>query len=196
MINETPGHNNTPQMQTMFAKEHEQTEQKFTKREFLQRFFKDPENRAMAAEFLKDDELKKQPEKTTTVYDLKVGDKCFAISYEGKVWAKNFERGHKKHRRKFFMTKLEAELETKRLDSEEAIRKRIEELNQGWVPDWFNKDEKKYCVSYDHNRQEFTPSYTRTGQRKENWLYLRDVSLAERIIGEMETHFRIYFAIV
>lgn len=53
--------------------------------------------------------------------------------------------------RNVFRTKKEAEQHLAVLKARAAILDHADEVNEGWVPDWSDDEDIKYCVYYDHS---------------------------------------------
>lgn len=91
-----------------------------------------------------------------------------------------------------FKTKEEAlaYLDYKR--AEVSIKKRIDELNEGWRPDWENDIQQKYYIFYDNLREILDYDYCYTGQFLPNAFYLKDQKTARQIIYELEEELKLY----
>lgn len=53
--------------------------------------------------------------------------------------------------RNVFRTRKEAEQHLAVLKARAAILDHADEVNEGWVPDWSDDEDIKYCVYYDHS---------------------------------------------
>jgi hypothetical protein len=64
------------------------------------------------------------------------------------------------------------------------VKRRIAELNEGWVPDWSNGSQ-KYSIFYTHARGCVSADWGCYVKYTNNGLYLKDRSLALQLIEEM-----------
>ena len=108
--------------------------------------------------------------------------RCVAVST---CWSATTESDLHKHKLgHIFKTKEEAVHKLAVIDAEYTVRKRIHELNDGWVPDWDkDKEIRKYYVYL--NRGTLDLECSLYSKFKPNWMYLKSDELANQLIAEL-----------
>jgi hypothetical protein len=85
----------------------------------------------------------------------------------------------------YFRTTEEAKHYQKRLEAIAEYRDLIEELNDGWEPNWRNSHERKHYVYCNHFFEKFAPNHCGTQQLQEPWHYLKSEELAKQVIDTL-----------
>ena len=136
-------------------------------------------------------------EEKKTVWDLEEGNEYwFTNSVLGVHKDKRKHRAIDKWRRgsgSIFFTKEAAKKEAKRRLAITKVNKRIDELNDGWEPDWENTNQSKYMIYYVYSQDEFDIWNYRSTKDEIVLNYMESSYLAEQIIDEMEDELRIIF---
>lgn len=84
----------------------------------------------------------------------------------------------------FYKTRHQAYVALEVKIAQAKIVKRITELNEGWVPDWEDRDQSKFSVIYNTIRG-LTLSNHYSNKNKSNNLYLKSPDLAKTLISEL-----------
>lgn len=142
-----------------------------------------------------DDELTKLCKKEEVMWFPENGEEAWYVDAHGDVeamtgWRKssNYEMfSHKLGH--IFKTKEEAEKHLTLIDAKYLVRKRIAELNDGWVPDWNEVDQKKYTIT--RNNADLVINTGHYSKIQPNWMYLKSRELAKQLIKELEPELRL-----
>lgn len=115
------------------------------------------------------------------------GSKAFYISEDGVVntslrWGDDDLHTHKLNH--IFKTEAEADNKLAIINAEYIVRKRIHELNDGWVPDW-GSGENNYHIMYDYFKNRFYAMAISYRKMLPNWMYIKTDELAEQLIKEL-----------
>lgn len=86
-----------------------------------------------------------------------------------------------------FPTKEAAEAYVKYRKAVVAVTRKIQELNEGWEPDWRDKQETKYEIYFDHNADTWFIDYRAFCQVPRPFPHCRTREIAQQVIDEMET---------
>lgn len=95
--------------------------------------------------------------------------------------------------RNYFKTKEEAQAHLEKINLIAEIRDRIEELNDGWTPDWNNGNEDKHSIYYGQPEREFFTDVQWRSQCLENWKYLKSEEDTETLIKEFGDKLKVLF---
>ena len=69
------------------------------------------------------------------------------------------------------------------INAEYTVRKRIHELNDGWVPDWSSESQQK-CYVYVH-KEVLKRNFYYYSKYVPNWMYLKSDELTKQLIAEL-----------
>lgn len=94
-----------------------------------------------------------------------------------------------------YKTEEEAEEAYKKAIALEKVKRRLLELHGDWKPDWTDRDEKKFCIHYDHLDSWFKCDYWYTIQHGSIIPYMRSEEITLTIINEMEEELKLVFNI-
>lgn len=83
-----------------------------------------------------------------------------------------------------FLIKDDAEQELIRREKVTAIKRRIKELNDGWVPDFDDRNQVKHTIIHDHESNKFVTIRNIKSQYFPDWMYCKTNVIAELIIDE------------
>ena len=97
---------------------------------------------------------------------------------------------------RYFLTATEAIKDIERQKARMRIIRRIEELNDGWVPDFEDEDEDKFSVHYDHIEDNLTAYPLFEWQEHESCLYMKSQEIAEQMIREHGDDYKLLWGIV
>ena len=129
----------------------------------------------------------KAPEvKKSVVWKPEIGERFYYINLFGIVtfgrWVDEyinmFDMGN------CYRTREEAQRALDVIKATVRVNRRIEELNDGWVPDWKNAYQNKFILVYMHLVKKFSPCLC-TSQHKPYLSFLKSESIGEKIINEM-----------
>lgn len=84
------------------------------------------------------------------------------------------------------------------IDRQKAIVRvndRIDELNDGWLPDWGRAEQNKWSISYDHHRDDFYSDGWTRHEFPTILKYVADVDRANQIIRECEADLKLIWGI-
>ena len=88
----------------------------------------------------------------------------------------------KKGHHRVFETEKEANKYADYVRAEEALKKEIATLNEGWVPDWENHDQAKYSFSLVIKTQLVQIEGNTTSKFHDSFMYLKSRKLVENLI--------------
>lgn len=109
----------------------------------------------------------------------------------GLVCKHNFETGN------YFLTREEAIKDIERKKARMRIIRRIEELNDGWEPDFEDEEtDSKYYVSFKPCREELGVSRTSRWLSLEPCFYMKSEEIAEQMIREHGDDYKFLWGIV
>lgn len=95
-----------------------------------------------------------------------------------------------------FRTEKEALAHYNFLVAEAELKVAITKVNDCWIPDWANGDQKKYYIYYLDSNNKFVTDCNykvKRGSKEQSLLYLKDTKSAQYIIHNYEKQLRIYF---
>ena len=125
-----------------------------------------------------------KPEVVINYWQPKEGNMYYNVTNLGVVgsscYAQNYHKDKVRYR--VFKTRKEAEKYAEYVKAEETLRRVIAEVNEGWLPDWTNKDEHKYVVAlYMDDLNTFKHATTKY---QPNFMYIKSEELAEKLMKE------------
>ena len=97
------------------------------------------------------------------------------------------------NQRNCFKTEKEAQDHLDKLNTIAQIRDRIEELNEGWVPDWIDLDQNKNYLHKNQKTETFKVDSSVWNQNLESWKYFRSVEIGEQLIKEFGAKLNVLF---
>lgn len=150
-------------------------------------------NKEALAQQIKDMEAKlaemktelEKPEPTVNYWQPKDNERHWFVNVYGLVRSNCttdtglLEKGH--HR--VFKTEEEAYKYADYVRAEEALKKEIATLNEGWVPDWENRDQFKYSFSLNTKTQIIQIECNSIYKFHNSFMYLKSRKLVESLIS-------------
>ena len=132
-----------------------------------------------------------KPEVVINYWQPKGGEQYYYLDYFSNIGIINrADDGGAETRYRVFKTIEEAEKYAEYVKAEETLRRVIAEVNEGWLPDWTNKDEHKYVVVlYMDDLNIFKYETTKY---QPNFMYIKSKELAEKLMKEYEEEFVTY----
>ena len=132
-----------------------------------------------------------KPEVVINYWQPKGGEQYYYLDYFSNIGIINrADDGGAETRYRVFKTIEEAEKYAEYVKAEETSRRVIAEVNDGWLPDWTNKDEHKYVVVlYMDDLNIFKYETTKY---QPNFMYIKSKELAEKLMKEYEEEFVTY----
>lgn len=138
-------------------------------------------------------------QKRKTVWDLEVGDTYYSIDKLGflcpLVWDNdaydefNLETGNA------FMTNEEAEKERYKRKAIVRVNRSIDELNDGWTPDWNDMRQEKHYIFFDNQVDEFQIHLYRQVQIQGIIKHAKSVDIAIQIAEKHEDDLKLIFEV-
>lgn len=95
----------------------------------------------------------------------------------------------------YYRTEEEAEKELNKIKAIVKINDRIDDLNQWWIPNWKDEDEEKYYIFYCHHNHTLWINYKLYYEEPHFIKYIKDKSLAKKIIQEFIEELNLIFNI-
>lgn len=96
----------------------------------------------------------------------------------------------------YYPTEEEAIKDIERKKARMRIIRRIEELNDGWVPDFEDGNMDKFYVNYEHGRSALSFTYVWRPQALEPCFYMKSEEIAEQMIREHGDDYKFLWGIV
>lgn len=133
------------------------------------------------------------PIKPKSIYDLENGDNYYYINIYGKVKSSD---GWETVRQDLLeigniFTSLDSAYDKlDKIKATEKVKKRIYELNDGWKPNWNDKDELKYYIC-SYNNKTITYAIVYYTKILDNCFYLKSQELVIQLINELEKELKI-----
>lgn len=133
-----------------------------------------------------------KPEVVVNYWQPKETNSYYYVNYLGSVGSASYDKNYHKDKLRYrvFKTIEETEKYAEYVKAEETLRRVIAEANEGWLPDWTNKDEHKYVVVLcidDLNIFKYE-----TTKYQPNFMYIKSKELAEKLMEEYEEEFVTY----
>lgn len=136
-------------------------------------------------------------------YEPKQGDRYYYISDIGTVlssiWKDDDRDIYRYLIKNIFKTKDEAEQKLYLIKRKYKIIKRIEELNEGWKPDWNDDEQRKYYIEYypEHvdNDLDFMfniENFTNLKDKSDKY-YFKSKEIGEQLIEEFDDELEYLF---
>lgn len=126
--------------------------------------------------------------KQKTIYNLECGDFYYYITSDGIVTKTTWRNSGHDFKclsiGNIYLTQEDAEKALDKLKATAKVKKRIAELNDGWMPDWNNNDDKWY-IYYQYEDSKLDFDWYISPKVIDSSLYLKFGRLAERLIEEM-----------
>ena len=97
---------------------------------------------------------------------------------------------------RYFLTATEAIKDIERKKARMRIIRRIEELNDGWVPDFEDEDEDKFYIVYHHKHHKLSAESIWRIQARESCSYLQSMKIAKQMIKEHGDDYKLMWGIV
>lgn len=119
-----------------------------------------------------------KPEVTINYWQPKKGDIFFYVDTWGN-YIHSTAKDNITDRYRVFQTREEAKKYAEYIKAEEVIKAEIARLNEGWWPDWSNKNQIK-CSIYLGDHLDWSSCYI--NKRQPNFMYLKSGTLAEYLI--------------
>ena len=150
-------------------------------------------NKEALAQQIKDMETKlaemkaelENPEPVINYWQPKHGQEHWYVNIYGNI-QKNFtadpgllEKGHYR----VFKTEEEANKYADYVKAEEALKKEIATLNEGWVPDWENREQTKYSFSLITKNERIPIECNSCCKFNNSFMYLKSRKLVESLIS-------------
>ena len=135
-----------------------------------------------------------KPEVVINYWQPEEANGYYYVNYLGLVGSASYNKNYHKDKLRYrvFKTQKEAEKYAEYVKAEETLRRVIAEVNEGWLPDWTNKDEHKYVVVlHRDNLKVFIYPATKY---QPNFMYIKSEELAEKLMKEYEKEFVIYLS--
>jgi hypothetical protein len=95
----------------------------------------------------------------------------------------------------YSQTKEQAEAHRDRLLAIQKVTDAINELNEGWTPDWSDSSEEKYYMSYSHNENWFDTYVYYFVQVSHLLPFAKSKEILEQIIKDYEPELKIIFGV-
>ena len=132
-----------------------------------------------------------KPEVIINYWQPKGGEQYYYLDYFSNIGIINrADDGGAETRYRVFKTQKEAEKYAEYVKAEETLRRVIAEANEGWLPDWTNKDERKYVVVL--YMDDLKIYKYKTTKYQPNFMYIKSEELAEKLMKEYEEEFVTY----
>ena len=93
----------------------------------------------------------------------------------------------------YFKTQQEAIDYQKKLLAIGKITRAINELNDGWEPDWSRDSQPKHCLFWSGNNKRFVVDFSRVNIHAFQVPFMRSINIANQIIKDYEPELRIIF---
>ena len=142
-------------------------------------------------------QLEEYEEEEKTVGDLAIWDTYWFIracgDISGPSWQNDYIDNDRRKLGNFFLTKEEARKESERRRVIGKVNKKIDELNDGWEPDWEDYDQTKYSICYCSDNKKFRETCTYSRKDSMHLNYFKSQDIAEQIIDEMKDELKIIF---
>lgn len=90
----------------------------------------------------------------------------------------------------YYKTLEEAEFASNRQFAITEINDRIDELNEGWVPDWSNSQQRKCCICCEDNL--LGQAAVHSCNMQQILHYMKSKEIAEKIISEFKNNIETY----
>ena len=139
------------------------------------------------------EEAKAQPPKT--VLDLTSGDKYWMLGNGGTLheftWRGDDCDINWRSHGDMFLTRTEARREQDYRAARTRVKRRIAELNDGWVPNWKNEEQPKFTIYYNHELESISTGSNTVCQQYNNSMHLKSRPLAQQLIKEMPDDLKI-----
>jgi hypothetical protein len=114
---------------------------------------------------------------------------------ESYIWGESpsLEKSMLENKTKIYKKREECQAVVNQKNATIAVEKRVDELNDGWVPDWSDSKEYKNYISYNCFNFCFSIGWSKFSNT--NKFYLKDQESAELIIKEMGKELRLMFGV-
>ena len=105
------------------------------------------------------------------------------------------ESGHffRYQNRNVFPSEKEAQAALDRINKRNEILDRIEELNEGWEPDWSDFDQDKHWMTWDREDNQFFIAGNIISKSLPDRYYLKSESIGHQLIEEFEDDLKVLF---
>lgn len=130
---------------------------------------------------------------------VKIGEKYFTSQFSDVTKVQDTRDDSDNHNYKigrYFLTEEEAIKDDERKKARMRIIRRIEELNDGWVPDFEDEDEDKFYIVYHHKHHKLSAESIWRIQARESCSYLQSMKIAEQMIKEHGDDYKLLWGIV
>ena len=146
------------------------------------------------------EDLKKQldwyEEKPKTIWDMKDWDSYYVIDFEWDILSYSYDTTYADDvvsTWSSFLTREEAAKELSKRKAIVRINKRIDELNNWWIPDWEYYCQYKYNISYDIDDKYYWVDSAMYKKRGIIIKFMKTEEIAEEIIKEYKNDLDIIF---
>ena len=151
-------------------------------------------------EFISQEEMlekikKLYPPKLKSIYALEKYDQYYTINLVGGIyiytWVNDEIDDTRLHTGNVYLTKQDAQKALTKLKATALVKKRIAELNEGWVPDWEDDDEYAYFIVYNSFWLKLDIDFNSIFKTLDNSLYLKSYKLVQQLIDEMPNELKL-----
>ena len=151
-------------------------------------------------EFISQEEMlekikKLYPPKLKSIYALEKYDQYYTINLVGGIyiytWVNDEIDDTRLHTGNVYLTKQDAQKALTKLKATALVKKRIAELNEGWVPDWEDDDEYAYFIVYNSFWLKLDIDFNSIFKTLDNSLYLKSSKLVQQLIDEMPNELKL-----
>ena len=151
-------------------------------------------------EFISQEEMlekikKLYPPRLKSIYALEKYDQYYTINLVGGIyiytWVNDEIDDTRLHTGNVYLTKQDAQKALTKLKATALVKKRIAELNEGWVPDWEDDDEYAYFIVYNSFWLKLDIDFNSIFKTLDNSLYLKSYKLVQQLIDEMPNELKL-----
>ena len=134
-----------------------------------------------------------KPEVTINYWQPNEGDNMYYVTYLGDVSSSYYRDDYQLDTRRYrvFKTREEAKRYDEYIKAEETLRRVIAEANKGWIPDFNNKEDKKYFAYLDRKLE---VDYWTTIKFLPSFMYIKTRELAFELLEKYEQEFKTYLS--
>ena len=151
-------------------------------------------------EFISQEEMlekikKLYPPKLKSIYALEEYGQYYTINTVGDIynftWVNDVIDNTRLYTGNVYLTKQDAQKALTKLKATALVKKRIAELNEGWVPDWEDDDEYAYFIVYNSFWLKLDIDFNSIFKTLDNSLYLKSYKLVQQLIDEMPNELKL-----
>jgi len=118
-------------------------------------------------------------------------DSCGTIKLSG--WGDSKCDNFRYQNSNVFPSEGDAQAALDRLNKRNEILDRIEELNEGWEPDWSDFDQDKHWMTWDREDNQFFIAGNIISKSLPDRYYLKSESIGHQLIEEFEDDLKVLF---